>query len=106
MTLRTLPFHRVLHRPGLFLGGEREPTMMAALVAGSIAVAGMNTVSIGTGALLWFIAIPLFRWMAKADPKMTQVYIRHRKHRGYYPPRSRPYRNAMPPGMTRRTGRI
>lgn len=90
MSLRRLPFHRVLYRPGLFLGGEREPAMLTAIVAGSVAGLGMNTVSFVVGAVLWFGSIPLFRWMAKADPQMVKVWQRHRKYRGYYSARSRP----------------
>jgi type IV secretion system protein TrbD len=92
MSLRHLPFHRVLHRPNLFLGGEREPALLTLLVAGGLAVSGMNTVSFLVGAALWFSAIPLLRWMAKADPHMSKIYLRHIKYRGYYPARSRPYR--------------
>ncbi len=33
LSLRRTPFFRVLHRPRLFLGGEREPTLMMAIVA-------------------------------------------------------------------------
>ena len=92
MSLRRLPFHRVLHRPSLFLGGEREPALMTLIVAGGLAVSGMNTVSFLVGAVLWFSAIPVLRWMAKADPQMTKVYLRHIRYRGYYPARSRPFR--------------
>lgn len=92
MSLRHLRFHRVLHRPSLFLGGEREPALMALIVAGGLAVAGMNVVSALTGAALWFAAIPLLRRMAKADPQMIKVYLRQIRYRGYYPARSRPYR--------------
>ena len=92
MSLRRLAFHRVLYRPSLFLGGEREPAMMTAIVAGGLAVSGMNTVSVVTGAVLWFGSLPLFRWMAKVDPQMTKVYLRQRRYRGYYPARSRPWR--------------
>ena len=42
MSLRRLPFHRVLHRPALFLGGEREPALMTLIIAGGLAVSGMN----------------------------------------------------------------
>lgn len=90
MSLRRLPFHRALHRSSLFLGGEREPAMLTAIVAASVAGLGMNTVSFVIGAVLWFGSIPLFRWMAKADPQMVKVWRRHRRYRGYYPPRSRP----------------
>ncbi len=92
MSLRRLPFHRVLHRPSLFLGGEREPALMALIVAGGLAVAGMNTVSFLVAGTLWFSAIPVLRWMAKTDPQMTKVYLRHIRYRGYYPARSRPFR--------------
>jgi type IV secretion system protein VirB3 len=92
MSLRRLPFHRVLHRPNLFLGGEREPALLTLLVAGGLAVSGMNTVSFLVGAALWFSAIPVLRWMAKADPHMSKIYVRHIRYRGYYPARSRPYR--------------
>jgi type IV secretory pathway TrbD component len=92
VSLRRLTFHRVLHRPSLFLGGEREPVLVTAIVAGGVAVSGMNTVSFVVGTALWFGSIPLFRWMAKADPQMTKVYLRQLSYRGYYPARSRPWR--------------
>jgi type IV secretion system protein TrbD len=92
MSLRRLPFHRVLHRPALFLGGERELALMTLIIAGGLAVSGMNLVSLVVGGILWFCSIPVFRWMAKSDPQMTKVYIRRLKYRGYYPARSRPYR--------------
>ena len=92
MSLRRLPFHRVLHRPALFLGGERELALMTLIIAGGLAVSGMNLVSFVVGGILWFCSIPVFRWMAKSDPQMTKVYIRQLKYSGYYPARSRPYR--------------
>ena len=92
MSLRRLPFHRVLHRPALFLGGERELALMTLIIAGGLAVSGMNLVSFVVGGILWFCSIPVFRWMAKSDPQMTKVYIRQLKYCGYYPARSRPYR--------------
>jgi type IV secretion system protein TrbD len=92
VTLRHLPFHRVLHRPGLFLGGEREPALMTLIVAGGLAIAGMNAASFLVGGALWFSAIPALRWMAKADPQMTKIYLRQLRYRGYYSARSRPFR--------------
>jgi len=91
MSLRRLPFHRVLHRPALFLGGERELALMTLIIAGGLAASGMNLVSFAVGGCLWFCSIPVFRWMAKADPHMTKVYVRQLKYRGYYAARSRPY---------------
>ena len=91
MSLNKAPFHRVLHRPHLFMGGERELTLFAALLAGGLAITGQNLVALGIGALLWFGCIGVFRQMAKADPQMSLVYRRYIRFRGYYPARSRPF---------------
>ena len=93
MSLRRTPFFRVLHRPRLFLGGEREPTLMMAIVAAGLAVSGQNLVTLAVAGVLWFGSIGIFRAIAKADPQMSLVYLRQIKYRGYYPPRSRPYRD-------------
>ncbi len=93
MSLRRTPFFRVLHRPRLFLGGEREPTLMMAIVAAGLAVSGQNLVTLAVAAILWFGCIGLFRQVAKADPQMSRVYRRQLQYRGYYPARSRPYRD-------------
>jgi type IV secretion system protein VirB3 len=52
MSLRRLPFHRVLHRPALFLGGERELALMTLIIAGGLAVSGMNLVSCAVGGIV------------------------------------------------------
>ena len=94
MSLRRTQFFRVLHRPRLFLGGEREPTLVMAIVAASLAVSGQNLVTLIVAAVLWFGCIGIFRQVAKVDPQMSQVYMRQLKYQGYYAPRSRPYRDA------------
>jgi type IV secretory pathway TrbD component len=57
VSLRRTPFFRVLHRPRLFLGGEREPTLMMAIVAAGLAVSGQNLVTLAVAAALWFGSI-------------------------------------------------
>ena len=52
MSLRRTPFRRVLHRPNLFLGGERELTLSTAVVAVALAVTGQNLIALGVAALL------------------------------------------------------
>ena len=90
MSLRRTPFRRVLYRPNLFLGGERELTLSTAVVALALAVTGQNLVSLGVAVLLWSGCIGVFRAMAKTDPQMSRVYARQLRYRGYYPARSRP----------------
>lgn len=53
------------------------------------------------GLLLWFGALFACRLMAKADPKLRAVYLRHRRYQAYYPARSTPFRN-----HTTRRGRL
>lgn len=94
MSLRRTPFHRVLHRPALLLGGERELVMMTAFVAGALGVAALNAVAAVIAALLWFGCLAALRRMAKADPQLSRIYIRQLRYRRYYPARSRPTRTA------------
>jgi type IV secretory pathway TrbD component len=91
VSLRRAPFHRVLYRPALWLGGERELTGSTAVIAIGLAVLGQNLIALTVAALLWFMAIYLLRQMAKSDAQMSRVYLRQIRYRGYYPPRSRPY---------------
>ena len=80
------------------MGGERELTLFAALLAGGLAITGQNLVALGIGALLWFGCIGVFRQRAKSDPQMSLVYRRYIRFRGYYPARSRPFiGNTMSP---------
>ena len=67
---------------------------MMAIVAAGLAVSGQNLVTLAVAAVLWFGCIGIFRQVAKADPQMSRVYMRQLKYRGYYPARSRPYRDA------------
>jgi type IV secretion system protein TrbD len=90
--LRRTPLHRALYRPNLILGGERELVLITAIVCGGVAVSGLNLVSAAIGVAVWLIAIALLRMMARADPHMSKVYLRHLRFAAYYPPRSRPFR--------------
>jgi type IV secretory pathway TrbD component len=90
--LRHTAFHRALHRPNLFLGGERELVMTTALLAGGLAIAAQNWVAAAVSAAVWFGVIAILRMMAKADPQMSKVYLRQLHYQAYYPARSRPFR--------------
>jgi type IV secretory pathway TrbD component len=92
MALRRTPFYRVLYRPPLILGGEREPVLVTLVIAVGLVMSGLNFVSFATAAILWFGGIAAFRIMAKHDPYMTSVYRRQLAYRAHYAPRSRPAR--------------
>jgi type IV secretion system protein VirB3/type IV secretion system protein VirB4 len=82
---RLLPIHQSLHRPAHVLGAEREPVMTAALIALLVGVGGLTFVSIATAALFWLAAVFALRRMAKADPIMSRVWLRHIKQQDFYP---------------------
>ena len=96
MALRTIPIHRAGNRPNLFMGGDRELVMFTGLVAGALVFSAQEVKATVFGALLWIVALYLLRLMAKSDPKMRAVYMRHRKYKTYYPARSTPFRDNTP----------
>lgn len=92
MSLRKVPIHRVGNRHSLFLGGDRELVMVTGLMAFALIFSAQELRATVVGLLLWFSALYLLRLMAKNDPQMRHVYLRHRRYKAYYPPRSTPYR--------------
>jgi type IV secretion system protein TrbD len=96
MATRTIPIRRAGNRVHLFLGGDRELVMMSAVVAGALIFTAMSWDATIFGVLLWLFALFSLRLMAKADPMLRSVYLRHRQYAGYYPPRATPFRVNTP----------
>lgn len=92
MEIRTVAIHRSLIRPNLFMGGDRELVMFAALLAFALVFSAQEWIATVYGIILWAAALFVLRLMAKADPYMRQVYLRHRLYKRFYPARSTPYR--------------
>lgn len=95
MALRGIPIHRSLTRPNLFLGGDRELVMFSGLCAFALVFAAQSYVATFYGICLWTAALFTLRLMAKADPHMRHVYLRHRLYARYYPARSTPFRKNL-----------
>ena len=92
MALRTVPIRRSGNRHNLFMGGDREMVMFSGLLAFALIFSAQELRATVMGLVLWTLALFLLRLMAKADPMMRFVYLRHRRYREYYPARSTPYR--------------
>lgn len=92
MALRSIPIRRAGNRVTLFMGGDRELVLFSGLLAFALIFAAQEWRATGFGLALWFFALGVFRLMAKSDPKLRDVYLRHRRYRPYYPPRSTPFR--------------
>jgi type IV secretion system protein VirB3 len=90
--LRGVPIHRSLNRPSLFLGCDREMIMFAGLMAGVMIFLSMSLVTAVLGVLFWLFSMFVLRLMAKSDPKMRHVYLRHRSYKRYYAARPTPFK--------------
>ncbi|EHW7386060.1 conjugal transfer protein TrbD [Escherichia coli] len=93
MALRTIPIRRAGNRENLFMGGDRELVMFSGLMAFALIFSAQEVRATVVGLILWFGALYAFRIMAKSDPKMRFVYLRHRRYKPYYPARSTPFRD-------------
>ena len=92
MNLRTVPIRRAGNRHNLFMGGYRELVMFAGLLAFALVFSAQELRASVFGLALWFVSLFMFRLMAKSDPQLRFVYLRHRRYKKYYPARSTPYR--------------
>ena len=66
--------------------------MFTGLLAGALIFSAQELKSGIFGIVMWVCSLQIFRLMAKADPKMRFVYMRQRRYRKYYAPRSTPFR--------------
>lgn len=90
--LRTVPIHRAGSRVNLFMGCDRELVLFCGVLSFALIFSAQEWHATLIGLALWFVALFLLRLMAKADPLMRFVYLRHRRYRAYYPARSTPFR--------------
>ena len=84
--------HRALSRPTLLFGADRELVLMTGLTAVILIFVVLTLVSAAVGFTIWVVVVGLLRMMAKADPLLRQVYLRHMRYRAHYRPTSSPWR--------------
>lgn len=89
--MRSVPIHQSLHRHDLVLGGERDPVLYAALLAVIIFVSGMSLFAAVLALTLWIASLAALRRMAKEDPMMSRIWMRHVRQQDYYPAHSSPW---------------
>ena len=86
--------HRALSRPNLLMGADRELLLVTGLVAIILIFVVLTWISALFGLAVWTVIVGLLRMMAKADPQMRRVYLRHITYRPHYRPTSSPWRRA------------
>lgn len=84
--------HRALSRPNLLLGADRELVLITGLAAIILIFVVLTIYSTLLGIAMWTVVVAALRMMAKADPMMRRVYIRHISYRTFYRATSTPWR--------------
>lgn len=84
--------HRALSRPNLLMGADRELVLLTGLAAAMLIFVVLTWYAAMLGIAIWILAVAALRMMAKADPLMRQVYVRHVAYRPYYRATSTPWR--------------
>ncbi|GAA4133355.1 conjugal transfer protein TrbD [Aminobacter aganoensis] len=84
--------HRALSRPSLLLGGDRELILLSGLAAIILIFVVLTWYAAGVGFIVWITAVAVLRAMAKSDPSMRQVYLRHIRYRSTYRATAGPWR--------------
>lgn len=84
--------HRALSRPNLLMGADRELVLLTALAAAILIFVVLTWYAALFGVAVWLVAVAALRMMAKTDPLMRRVYLRHISYRTYYRPTSTPWR--------------
>lgn len=74
-----------LLRPMLVLGGERELVFTSGMLAATLVLAFGDLVLAAVGIAFWIVVLFLLQRMAKHDPQLSRVYIRHLNKRVFYP---------------------
>ena len=84
--------HRALSRPNLLMGADRELVLVTGLASAISAFVVLTWFSVLFGIAIWIGVVAALRMMAKADPMMRRVYVRHIGYRPTYRPTSSPWR--------------
>jgi len=96
--MRAIPLRRVGHRHNLVLGADRELVMFSGLLSFTLAYGAQRLDAVIAGILLWIGSLFALRLMARSDPQLRTVYLRHRRYATYYPAQATPFRDS-PPGL-------
>ncbi|MCZ7497275.1 conjugal transfer protein TrbD [Agrobacterium tumefaciens] len=91
-SLRQNRIHRALSRPNLLMGADRELVLLTGLAAVILIFVVLTVYSALVGIAVWIVIVGALRIMAKADPMMRKVYIRHISYKPYYKATTSPWR--------------
>ena len=84
--------HRALSRSNHLMGADRELVLLTGLATVILIFVVLTWFSALLGIAIWIGVVGALRMMAKADPMMRQVYLRHVRYQQAYRPTSSPWR--------------
>ncbi len=90
--LRRHLVHRALSRPNLLMGADRELVLITGLASVILIFVVLTVYSAIFGVAVWIVIVGALRMMAKSDPMMRQVYLRHISYKPTYRPTTSPWR--------------
>lgn len=74
-----------LHRHAHVMGAERELVLCSGLIALLVGIGGLTVIAAISALTFWLASVFALRRMAKADPIMSRVWMRHIKQQDFYP---------------------
>jgi type IV secretion system protein VirB3 len=74
------------------MGADRELVLLTALAAVILIFVVLTWYAALFGAAIWLVAVAALRMMAKSDPLMRRVYLRHIAYKTFYRATSSPWR--------------
>lgn len=89
--IMTTPIYEAMNRPSLFMGGDREIMLVTLLIVFTLTFISLKPWVAIFALVFSSITIKVLRVMAKADPNMRKVYLRHRRYKAYYKAASTPF---------------
>ena len=99
---REVVIYQSANRPNLLLGADRELVLVTVMVAGGLAFSLATWWGVGVAVVVWIASIGVLQRMAKADPLLRRVYLRHIHYSGFYRAKSGLYaRSAETPSRWR-----
>ncbi|SON58490.1 conjugal transfer protein TrbD (plasmid) [Hartmannibacter diazotrophicus] len=92
VSLATSRIHRALSRPHHLMGADRELVLLTGLATVILVFVVLTWFSVALGIAIWIGVVGALRMMAKADPMMRQIYLRHIRYKPSYRPTASPWR--------------
>lgn len=85
------PIYKAMNRPSLLMGGDREIMLFTLLTVFTLTFTSLIPWVALFALVFSTVTIQTLRVMAKADPNMRKVYLRHRKYKSHYKASSTPF---------------